>query len=199
MTHEWYDDIPNAQVTPEMVYKYVHRNDNVDTNMSKKTGVKIIKDNFLNSLAKEKKVKPKTVHIICDNCDSELEVSQEDTYIGCFGTPHIVCPCCGEETMVDELEGIILTKDNIKFPVHFIRTNRNMRHVVEINEEEITKSIQRGIDYFRKNKDEYYWYTSCGDLFLFVVRYEGDKEYFIMVTKDFYKMYIPFEKEDYKK
>lgn len=55
MTHEWYDDIPNAQVTPEMVYKYVHRNDNVDTNMSKKTGVKIIKDNFLDSLAKEKK------------------------------------------------------------------------------------------------------------------------------------------------
>ena len=100
--------------------------------------------------------------------------------------------------MVDELEGITLTKDNIKFPVHFIRTNKNLRHTIEINEEEIIKRIQHGIDYFRKNKDEYYWYTSCGDLFLLIFRYKCDEEYYVIVTKDFYETYIPFEKEDYK-
>ena len=115
-----------------------------------------------------------------------------------MGARFITCPCCGEETIVDELDGITLTKDNLEFPVHFIRTTKGLRHVVEVNSDEIIKEIQRAITYFREHKDEYYWYTSHGDLFLIVFRYSGDEEYFVMVTKDFYETYIPFEDKDYE-
>lgn len=100
--------------------------------------------------------------------------------------------------MVYELEGITLTIDNLQFPMHFNRTNKNMRQVVENNPEEIIKEIKCAVTYFREHKDEYYWFTCYGDLFVIVFRYEGDEEYSVMVTKDFYETDIPFEEEDYK-
>ena len=159
--------------------------------------MKVLKNNY-SSEEITKEVKPYVLTINCDKCDSELEITEEDTHIGWMGARFISCPCCGEEAMVDELDGITLTKDNLEFPVHFNRTTKGLRHVVEVNSDEIIKEIQRGITYFRRHKDEYYWYTSHGDLFLIVFRYSGDEEYFVMVTKDFYETYIPFEKEDYE-
>ena len=100
--------------------------------------------------------------------------------------------------MVVELDDIALTKDNIEFPIHFLRCNKDMRHVKEVSNEKIIKEIRKGIEYFRKNKDKCYcWYTSYGDLFMILFRYPGDEEYYVVVTKDFYETYIPFESEDY--
>lgn len=140
----------------------------------------------------------KLLRIHCSQCGSELEITKDDTHIGWLGALFVTCPCCGEESMIDELEGITLTVDNLEFPVHFSRTNKGMRQVVENSSEEIVKEIKRAITYFRKHKDEYYWFTSHGDLFVVVFRYEGDEEYSIMVTKDFYETEIPFQEEDYK-
>jgi len=160
--------------------------------------IKVIHNNFSqNDLNKKVEVKPKFVHTFCDNCDSELEISEEDTHIGWLGAPFVKCPCCGQESMVDELEGITLTKDNIDYPIHFNRTNKDLKNVVEIQKDEVIKEIQRGIDYFRTNKDEFCWYTYYGDLFVIIFRYEGDEEYFVLVTRDFLETYIPFEKGDY--
>ena len=161
------------------------------------SNIKVLKDNSKNIEVKEESIKMFPLKIKCSECDSELEITEEDTHIGWMGARFINCPCCGEETMVDELDGITLTKDNLEFPVHFNRTTKGLRHVVEVNSDEIIKEIQRGITYFREHKDEYYWYTSHGDLFLSVFRYEGDEEYFVLVTRDFYETDIPFEKEDY--
>jgi hypothetical protein len=160
--------------------------------------IRVIQNNFnQNHLNKKTEEKPKNVHTFCDNCDSELEISEEDTHIGWLGASFVKCPCCGQKSMVDELDGITLTKDNIDYPIHFNRTNKDLKNVVEIQKDEVIKEIQRGIDYFRTNKDEFCWYTCHGDLFLIVFRYEGDEEYFVLVTRDFYETYIPFEKEDY--
>ena len=159
--------------------------------------MKVLKNNY-SSEEITKEVKPYVLTINCDKCDSELEITEEDTHIGWMGARFITCPCCGEESMVDELDGITLTKDNLEFPIHFIRTTKGLRHVVEINSDEIIKEIQRGITYFRENKDEFCWYTTYGDLFLVVFRYSGDEEYSVIVTKDFYETYVPFEDEDYE-
>lgn len=43
MTHELYDDIPNANATPEMHYRYAHRYDNLNVDMPENTGIKIVK------------------------------------------------------------------------------------------------------------------------------------------------------------
>lgn len=159
--------------------------------------MKVLKDNSRNVEVKEENTTLYPLKINCSECDSELEITEEDTHIGWLGARFINCPCCGNEAMIDELDGITLTKDNLEFPVHFIRTAKGLRHVVEVNSNEIVNEIKKAITYFRENKDEFCWYTSHGDLFLIVFRYSGDEEYFVMVTKDFYETYIPFEREDY--
>lgn len=100
--------------------------------------------------------------------------------------------------MVEELQGITLTKDNIKFPVHFYRTKTDKIGVKEVADQEVVDEIKRGIEYLRINKNEYYWFTSHGDLFLIIFKYDGDEEYNVLVTRDWYETNIPFEEDDYK-
>ncbi len=157
--------------------------------------IKVIQNNF--NKTESIKEKQTTIHTFCDECNSELELTPEDTHIGWLGAAFVTCPCCGEETMVEELEGITLTKDNIVFPVHFQRCNKDKKSVKEIYNDKITSEIRKGIEWFRCNKDEYYWYTSYGDLFVIIFRYTDDEEYFVVVTKDFYNACVPFEKGDY--
>lgn len=159
--------------------------------------IKVIKNNFNQSDLNKKEATPLTVHTFCDYCDSELEVSKEDTHIGWLGAAYVTCPCCKRETMVDELDGITLTKDNVEFPVHFRRTNKDVDGVVEIDQYEITESIRTGLDYLKNNKDDPYWFTSRGDSFVQVFRNEEDGEYVVLVTKDFYLTEIEFQEEDY--
>ena len=158
--------------------------------------MKILKDNS-KKYSKENITQSHLIKIVCDRCESELEITKEDTHIGWLGAPFVTCPCCGEEVMVDELDGVILTVDNLQFPVQFNRINKDVRRVLEVSSEEIISEVKRGVTYLREHKDKDYWYMSYGDLFVIVFRYEGDEEYSIMVTKDFYETDIPFEEDDY--
>ena len=155
--------------------------------------MKILKDNSKNIEVKEQN----PIKILCSECDSELEITKEDTHIGWMGARFVTCPCCGEESIVDEMEGITLTKDNIEFPIHFNRTTKGMRHTLEATSNEIVKEIRNAIEYFRKNKDEFCWYKSYKDVFVKVFRDSACDSYFVVVAKDFYETTIPFEKEDY--
>ena len=157
--------------------------------------MKILKNNCS---IKETKNIVNSLNIQCNICGSELEITEEDTHIGVYGAAHVTCPCCGDETMVEELEGITLTKDNIEFPVHFYRTNKNLRNVKEVEPSRIIDDIKRSVEYFRRNKDEFAWCTATGDTFLTVFRFSDDEEYHVVVSKDHYETYIPFEKEDYE-
>ena len=159
--------------------------------------MKVLKNNY-NAKEIVKETKANTLEIHCDVCNSELEITKKDTHIGWLGARFVTCPCCGEESIVEELDGITLNKDNLEFPIHFNRTTKGLRNVVEVNSNEIIEEIKRAITYFRENKDEWNWYTSHGDLFLSVYRHHGDEDYFVLVTKDFYETYIPFEREDYE-
>ena len=159
--------------------------------------MKVIKDNTGNNIKVEKKMLD-VLKIHCSECGSELEITKDDTHIGWLGAAFINCPCCGQESMVDVMDGITLTIDNIEFPVHFKRTVLGASKIKEVKATEIVKEIKRGVEHFRNSKDHSCWYTSYGDLFLVMFRYPGDEEYWVVVTKDFYEAYIPFEKEDYE-
>lgn len=161
--------------------------------------MRVIQNNFnQNDLNKNVKSEPTLIRTTCNECDSELEITEDDAHIGWLGAAYVTCPCCGEETMVDELDGITLTVDNLEYPKHFLKVNKNIKHVKEIKESEILKSIKQGIEYFRKNKNEYIWYTAYGDMFLFIHRLEDDHEYYITVSKNFNELYLPFERKDEK-
>lgn len=136
--------------------------------------------------------------LICECCGSELEYEESDLYMGTYGCMHIDCPCCGEDNMLDPHEkNIVLTKDNIEFPTHF-------HHVcvengaVECCDEYFKKYVNKGIKYLRENKDETDWGGHItGNFYIHIRKYDGDRMYDVTVSRDFYTMDIPFEKEDY--
>lgn len=159
--------------------------------------MKVLKDNYNVMKALEEK-EPESIITCCDDCGSELEVSPEDMYVGWLGAMHCICPCCGEETMVEQAKGITLTRDNVQFPKHFYRTTTGMKYVSELTCDEIKERIQEGIDYLRRHKDEDYWSTWSGDTFIIVFNLSNDGEYSVVVSKDFYETDIPFEDVDYE-
>lgn len=157
--------------------------------------MKVIKDNYNNGITEEVE---KTFKIRCSECESELEVTEEEMYIGWLGAYHIVCPCCGKEAMVDELEGIDITVSNVEFPTHFHKVSIDTG-AIDIKNAEITSSIHRGVEFLREHKDEWAWYTSYGNLLLAIFKYDGENEYSVIVTKNFYEADIKFEALDYNK
>lgn len=138
------------------------------------------------------------VNLKCENCGSVLEVSREDTHIGWLGLPHVTCPCCNYEMDIEEFEddAIDICASNVKYPTHFTVSSKDFR-AIEISDEEINKWIQQGIEYFRGNKDEYYYFTGSGNTLVHIYRFEGDEEYYVVVSKDYESSEVKFEEEDY--
>lgn len=134
---------------------------------------------------------------ICENCRSKLEYEKEDLKIGTLGCAFIDCPLCGCSNIIDDEDGITLTVDNIEFPTHFYHVSKECGAVDRCNAEEVKKEIKRAIEYFRKNKNEFDFFSLCGNLFVTVHRYEGDESYNVVVSNDLYDVDIPFETEDY--
>lgn len=161
--------------------------------------MKVIKDNYNKDCVNEQSYPPYPREFICENCESSLEYEKSDLEMGVLGCMHLRCPCCGYSNMIDGNEGnITLTKDNVEFPTHFFHTSTETGAVDYCNNQTVKEYIHKGIDYFRKNKDEYSWGEHItGNLYLCVRRYEGDECYLVTVSNDFYQTYIPFEEADY--
>ena len=136
--------------------------------------------------------------IECDKCSSELEYEEDDLEVGIFGAMHIKCPLCGHNNMLDGNENDVkLTKHNVEFPVHFYHTSKDTGAVDTCNHEFVKPLINKGIDYFRENKDEFAWYSGSGNTMVYIFRMDGDEEYEVVVADSRYETYIPFEPADY--
>lgn len=112
--------------------------------------------------------------------------------------PYVTCPCCNYEMDVEEFDddAIDIYASNVKYPTHFTVSSKEFK-AIEISDEEINKWIQQGIEYFRENKDEYYYFTGSGNALVHIYRFDGDKEYYVVVSKDYESGEIEFEEEDY--
>lgn len=162
--------------------------------------MKILKNNYRQTDVKEdvKRFDPYPRKLICEQCGSELEYEESDLRIGAFGCVYLDCPCCGRDNTLDSHENeLTLTVDNVEFPVHFHHTSANLGAIDTCNNTEIKKNIRQAIDYFRKNKEEYVWHTYYGNLLFVVFRYDGDEQYEVLVSNNYYDTYIPFESQDY--
>lgn len=161
--------------------------------------IKVLKDNFNKAkIEKEKYIEPYPRKLICEDCQSELEYDEIDLRMGEYGCVFIDCPICGRDNMLEDNEhSITLTVDNIEFPVHFHHVSTETGAKDICNTGEIKAYLRKAITYFRENKDEFAWYTRCGNLFVSVYRWSGDEMYEVVISKSFYIMEIPFEEEDY--
>ena len=160
--------------------------------------MKVLKDNYNkenNDINQVESLYPKKA--VCEHCKSELEYERSDMRIGAFGLYYIDCPLCGKDSALYEEDCLTLTMDNIEFPTHFYHTSVGTGAVNNFNREEIEKYIRQGINYFRKNKDEYSWFCRTGCLHIEVRRWDGDEMYEVITTNDYYSAEIPFETEDY--
>ena len=162
--------------------------------------MKVLKDNYTNSKINEAIAiaSPYPRKLICEYCNSELEYEKSDLRIGFLGCAYLDCPLCGRDNMIEENENTItLTKDNVEFPAHFWHTCKENGAHDCCNNNEVKNAINKAIDYFRKNKDEYHWFTATGNMYVDVIKYEGDESYEVVVTNNYYGTSIPFEREDY--
>lgn len=162
--------------------------------------MKVLKDNFnttIHEAIKETNHYPRK-HI-CDNCSSELEYEESDLKMGVLGCMNLKCPLCGYNNLIEDNEhNVTLTKDNVEFPVHFFHTSKEDGAVDVCNNEYVKKCIKESINNLRRNKNEFYHFTGTGNTMVFVFRFDGDEEYNIIVTNNYYETYIPFEEEDYE-
>lgn len=158
--------------------------------------MKVLKNNYENEKYVEQVSYPR--EMVCEHCGSELEYEESDIKIGAFGCAYVTCPLCNHQTFVDDTEKeLTLTKDNVEFPTHFWHTSKETGAVDYCNNEEVKRCIHKAIDYFRKNKNEFYWFAATGNLNIDVTKYSGGESYEVIVTKDYYETSIPFEEEDY--
>ena len=157
--------------------------------------MKILKDNY--STKEEIEVKKYPRIITCEHCYSELEYDDTDMHEGALGLMYIDCPLCNGETMIEDEDGVVLTKSNVEFPTHFYHTSVETGAVDCLKNGEIKEYINKGIDFFRANKEEFCWWTATGNLTLFVVKMDGEEEYWVFATGDYYETHIPFQSEDY--
>lgn len=153
----------------------------------------IVLKNKYNHVAQESN-KPKTYEITCENCESELEVEDDDIKVGTYGMGYVVCPCCGENTYPDEFANrLSLTKDNLRFPVHYSSSKK----AINVDDDTINKWVRECIEKFDPN-DENDWlrYAGSGDTMVFVLKFEDDGDYQIYVCKNYYETFVPFDENN---
>ncbi len=117
----------------------------------------------------------------CEKCHAELEFAIDDTYEGAYGARYLICPICGEELMT-EVDGVELTPDNIKFPIHFYKVGED---AVNIKDEEIQKWVRQGLNAFKNGKAKDFWYQGTGDSFMIIL--EMEDEYCIYIMKNYWE------------
>lgn len=156
--------------------------------------MKIIKNNYCGEAAPKQIDKNNSYKVVCDKCDSELEVTKEDAYIGWSGGYYVKCPCCGEETFIPQLDvDKNYTKKTVGFPTHFRETKYGVDSCVAIDDEEVTKAVRCGFDVLDEDANDVYTWQ-CGDTFVYIERRVNDDDYYVIVTKDYFDAFVPVNK-----
>ena len=121
----------------------------------------------------------------CAECCAELEFAFDDTYEGAYGARYLKCPVCGEE-LFTEIDGVELTSDNIKFPMHFYKTSEK---AVDIEDGRIQKWIRDGLQAFENGNVKDFCWHGTGNTFMIIL--EMEDEYSIYVMKNYWECEVP--------
>lgn len=152
--------------------------------------MKIIRNNY-NQRNYDKEIQSQLLKFECDNCGSELEVNIDEIEIGQLGLGYVTCPCCGENCYDENFISIELNKNVLNFPQHYF----SFKDGVNIENDTINKKVKDMITSLENSTDEndFMRFIASGNTIIFVMKYIGDKEYHVVVGKDYYETYVPME------
>lgn len=149
--------------------------------------MKIIRDNYNRTTNNDFPAR-----VICEHCNSDLLIDESDVTIGVQGIYHYICPCCQEDNTIDEMEGLIITKDNLEFPTHFFHFDYEKTYPTP---EDIKKTIKELIG--RTDTREHLVYTAGRSLYV-VERNDEEDGFMVSVAPNYYSVNIEFTDEDYR-
>lgn len=134
---------------------------------------------LIDDVGKEKNI------LKCEHCNAEL---CGEVQFGQLGLGYIHCNECGKDSYNDELDEITLTSDNVTFPQHYF----NFGYGKKVEDNYINESVRKGLKYLEENPNEDFCQFGTGDTNITIVKYEGDKEYCVIVSKNYYETFVPF-------
>ena len=120
---------------------------------------------------------------ICEDCNSVFEFEDTDVHFSDFkGKEYVICPCCGHICFLG-----LFRKEELSFPNDFYQFSVR-ESAVQIENEEITNKIKECIEWLKENPQEPFRYIGTGDTFIVV--FNHDDEYYVMVGKNYFEAYI---------
>lgn len=141
--------------------------------------MKVIEDNYFR----------KSARYTCENCESVVEVADDELEIGAYGCKSWTCPRCEYCNEIDD--SIDLTEENIKFPQHFSNSLKG----VQIKDDEINAWIKRVLSMI--DKDSHFAVTGSGNTLVLAYKsYSDENEVSVIVCNNgYYETFVTIPAE----
>ena len=123
--------------------------------------------------------------VFCDECYAELEVEENDVFVGEFGCHLFKCPCCGREVAIDDIERDTPPTFRKTFS-HYSVTKEGIVQSKHIPDNEVQKMIDGCVHRLISEdvKAGEYTMEATGDTAVYAFKYEDCMD--IIVTQDYY-------------
>lgn len=122
--------------------------------------------------------------VFCDECYAELEIEENDVFVGEFGCHLFKCPCCGREVAIDGIErDTPPTFKQTFWHTHVSKSN----NTVHIEDDEVQRMIDKCVSNLISDDVEAGEFSvqGTGDTVVYAFKYEDCIE--ILVTQDYYE------------
>ena len=122
--------------------------------------------------------------VLCDECQAELEIEENDVFVGEFGCHLFKCPCCGREVAIDGIERDTPPTFKQTFWYTYADKSNDTKH---IEDDEVQKMINSCVSDLISDEVQAGEFSmrACGDTVVYAFKYEDCIE--ILVTQDYYE------------
>ena len=131
-------------------------------------------------------------HVFCDECQAELEIEENDVFVGEFGCYMFKCPCCNKTTSIDGFDRDTPPTFRKTFWHTHVDKSNDTKH---IEDDEVQRMINHCVSNLVSDDVEAGEFSmqGTGDTVVYAFKYEDCID--ILVTQDYYEDTL--FKEDY--
>ena len=122
--------------------------------------------------------------VFCDECYAELEIEENDVFVGEFGCHLFKCPCCGREVTIDGIERDTPPTFKQTFWHTYADKSNDTKHIEDDKVQKMINSCVSDLISDEVQAGEFSM-RACGDTDVYAFKYEDSIE--ILVTQDYYE------------